>query len=74
MITISRRQAEILRHALGLDRSTKAYRNAYVASVNTQNMADCVVLRELGLIEEVSATQYATTFRVTEAGKKAVQA
>jgi hypothetical protein len=75
MTPLTTRQLEILRHALGLDKGTRAFRNAYVASYGTEDFKHCTQLIDMGLLEEVidARTSYAWTFRVTEAGKQAVQ-
>jgi hypothetical protein len=75
MSPLTPRQLEILRHALGLDKGTRAYRNAYVASYGTEALKECIKLEDLGLLKEVQAarTKYACAFMVTDAGKQAVQ-
>lgn len=76
--TITKKQLDIMRHALGLGWAKESYRNYFVAATDN---ADCNHLVSLGLMERVNAagiydayhvtdvTGIYDTFRVTDAGK-----
>ena len=62
------RQEAILRHALGLDKSEKPFRNHYLAPHDSTNYADCCALVDLGFM---GRGLYDGFFHVTEDGYKA---
>ena len=66
-------ELDILRHALGLDRTRISYRNHYSVSPTAATYPICVRLERKGLLER-SATYTETMihFHVTDAGKALV--
>jgi hypothetical protein len=62
----------VMRHALGLDRAKKSYRNRYSAANGTTAFGVWTELVMYGLAELVHAEGNLTTFRVSDAGRKAI--
>lgn len=66
-------QRDILRHALGLNRSKESYRNYFVTGEGSTDYADCMALVEVGLMERRGGGSEETggddLFQVTQAGK-----
>ena len=69
-------QRHILRHSLGLDRSSIPYRNRYCPG--GKDVADCEALAAAGLMTEVPVSTEmsggARIFRVTDAGREVAHA
>lgn len=72
MTTITNRQREILRHALGLDRADEPYRDRYCAAFDSPEEADCERLVQLGLMTELTPIDLVPyhAFRVTDRGRQ----
>jgi hypothetical protein len=73
-VTLSPDELHTLRHALGLTRAKKSYRNHYAADPNN---ALCLRLERMGLLQRVGnevPMGELVTYRVTGAGMSAVDA
>lgn len=72
-MTAADEELDILRHALGLDRTRISYRNHYSVSPTAATYPICVRLERKGWMER-QATYTATMihFQVTDAGKAKV--
>ena len=69
---ITDRQREILRHALGLNRGVREYRNRFVTGEGSKDFADCEALVAAGLMARHSVAWIPDfTYVVTEIGRRA---
>ncbi|MGG7534631.1 hypothetical protein [Rhizobium sp. 12,4] len=71
-MSVSVRQQEMMRHALGLTRGNVEYRNHFVASDGSQDCQQWQELVSLGLATsaEFGGAPNSTIFRVTDAGRR----
>ena len=74
MLELTELERDILRHALGLDRCLVAYRNSYSAAPRSEHYPILMGLVSKGLMERTAGyTETMIHFRVTDAGREAVQ-
>lgn len=68
-IRTTKRQRDILKHALGLDYERKPYRNYFCSQPGDDYYDDCSFLRESGLMTEDVDINNVHTFKVTNSGE-----
>lgn len=61
----------VLKHALGLDRNKKPYRNHFAAAHDTDDYEACERLVVAGLMTKGNDLGYGDLFHATKAGEKA---
>lgn len=73
VVTLTDEERDLLRHALGLDRTRVSYRNHYSVSPTAATYPLCQRLLAKGLLERsASYTETMILFHVTDAGKALV--
>ena len=69
-IATTKRQRDILRHALGLDQAKESYRNHFCTGDGSDDYQDCRALEAMGVMTAHKRRWvHGTRFVVTEAGK-----
>lgn len=73
-IATTKRQRDILRHALGLDRERKPYRNHFCTGEGSMDYPECRALEAMGLMASHKKSWIPDIiFVVTEAGKREIE-
>lgn len=67
-VQMTEREREVVRHALGLDRTRESYRNYYVGAYGSADLLVCLAMVGKGWLAEVSDAHGLMTFSVTDAG------
>lgn len=73
---LTEQQREIMRHALGLNRGTREYRNHFVTGPGSDDYADCETLTDAGLMKKYPGhvlTGGDPCYVVTDAGRQALE-
>ena len=71
-VSVTDQERDILRHALGLDRTRISYRNRYSVTPQADTYPVCMGLVARGLMERGAFHETMIYFHVTDAGKALV--